>query len=406
MSKHILRRIEIKPNNKMKQYIDDCMWYSMYQYNLMLTEKERRFANHMSSYETSLFNVYSDLSKQKELWEYKYPNFLRNSARLRLAKAYDFYFQKKKRKPKLKETPQSFTIPKDKFIKGGMFKFTDKTMWFIFQCGSYCPVDKNKRFIKMTEMINPEWFKRLKEVTITKDVDRYFATFCIEIDDRIYPGKKDNIIGIDLGLKTFAVCSDGMDYDYNTEELNRLTKKADFYKSQMSRRYKKGRAKQSNNYEKAKKKYALINRKIRNIREDFLNKLSHKIAYNYDVVVIERLDIKELASKHRRMSHKFSRKMFNSCFGTFCSKVSAMCGTMNTICELIKPSILAATQTCSNCNNRLKHENKLTLKDRMYVCPKCGMKLDRDINAAYNLYNYGKSLLSKNITKKTKRTKK
>ena len=201
------------------------------------------------------------------------------------------------------------------------------------------------------------------------------------------------VVGVDLGLSTFAICSDGKEYNYDIEKLNKLIKKANFYKSQLTRRKSKTSCTQSNNYYKTKRKYEEVNKKIRNIRFDFIHKTAHELVFNYDIIVVEKMKTTILASKKRGMGKNFNRNMFNFCFSTFTSFLTNSAKNHGKLCKVVEPSKIAATQLCSNCNSKKIKSEKLTLKDRVYRCSNCGLTIDRDSNAAFNLYNYGITLL-------------
>ena len=133
--------------------------------------------------------------------------------------------------------------------------------------------------------------------------------------------------------------------------------------------------KYSNNYQKTKMKLARLHAKIRNIRQDFLHKLTTRLVKGFDVICIENLNVKGMMA-----NHKLARSIMDLGFYEF--KRQLLWHKTVIIADKWYPS----SKTCSCCGEKLK---ELDLSVREWECPHCHTTHDRDANAAINLRNYG-----------------
>ena len=184
-------------------------------------------------------------------------------------------------------------------------------------------------------------------------------------------------VGIDLGLKDFAVCSNGLIVENinKNKKVRNTEKKLKRHNRERSRRIKKSR-----NRIKTNKKTRLIHRRLHNIRENHINQAIAKVVKAKPrTIVVENLNIEGLLQ-----NGKLSRSISQQLWGRFLAKLEKKCEAEQI--KLIKADrTYASTQICSRCQNRLTGDEKLTLKDRVYKCKICGLELDRDFNASLNL---------------------
>ena len=185
-----------------------------------------------------------------------------------------------------------------------------------------------------------------------------------------------------LGIKTLATLSNGEVFE-NKRPYKKLKRKLKIAQRKVSRKFKRcdasqGAKKQSNNYQRAKRKVADIHYKISCIRKDALHKLTSYLAKNHSEIVIEDLNVKGMSKNHKLASaildggfHEFKRQI---------EYKTKWYGSKMTVVDRFYPS----SKTCSECQN-IKQD--LTLKDRVFKCPNCGMEKDRDLNASINLKN-------------------
>ena len=220
---------------------------------------------------------------------------------------------------------------------------------------------------------------------IVFDGKYYYITFAMEID--IKPKENtSNIIGIDLGIKSFAVCSNGTVYKNinKTHTVKKLNKKLRRLQRCISKKYLKNKMGnkfiKTMNIIKLEHKIKLMYRRIRNIRENYIHQItSCLVKAKPSRIVVEDLNIKGmLRNKH------LSKAIAEQCFYRFISVLEYKCSWNNI--ELLKADrFYPSSKQCSCCGNIKKD---LKLNDRIYKCNNCGLAIDRDFNASLNLANY------------------
>jgi putative transposase len=212
-------------------------------------------------------------------------------------------------------------------------------------------------------------------ITISRDrAGRYFVSFVIEAaDPEPLPATKKNI-GVDLGLKDFAVLSNSKRIAH-PKCLKVHEKRLARYQRQMARK-KRG----SCNREKARKKVARQHGKVSDARKDFLHKASTDLVQRFDVIAIEDLAVSKMIRDRR-----FARSISDSGWGEFRQMLeykAARYGRRIHVVDRFYPS----SKTCSSCGHLLA---SLALSTRHWTCPDCSTRHDRDINAAKNLIAAG-----------------
>jgi putative transposase len=291
-----------------------------------------------------------------------------------LAKALDYAFPKFKKKSSNTDSifyPQNFKIRRSRI-------FFAKIGWV--------------KFIWSTELMGTP-----KTVSIQQDGDQWHC--CITCNVRVKTVKKkpvaeSNIVGIDLGLKDFAVLSDGTVIK-NPKQLKKHLKKLRRESRRLSRKVRKPTGKTSksgkpineysNNGNKQVNKINRLHRKIRNIRTDFLHKTSHHIITTYDGVAIEDLDIKGMMKDNGKAMNR------NTCDASW-FEFGRMLGYKALWYSKYYVKIdryAKSTQRCNSCGSIQKME----LKDREYICPVCGERQPRDFNSSLNVRDDGIGIL-------------
>ena len=209
----------------------------------------------------------------------------------------------------------------------------------------------------------------IKSVTISRKGGKWFVSCLVESDIKILPSI-DKKVGVDLGIKTLATCSDGTTFE-NPKSLKSNLKKLKKKQRQLSRK-KKG----SQNYKKAKLKLSKLHNRISNIRKDSSHKATSKIINENQVIVIEGLKISNMLKNHC-LAQAISDMSANE-FRRQLEYKAKWYGREIIIADTFFPS----SKTCSCCG--WKNEN-LTLKDRIFKCEICKNEMDRDMNASMNL---------------------
>lgn len=189
----------------------------------------------------------------------------------------------------------------------------------------------------------------------------------------------DSAVGIDLGIKDFAITSDGEIFT-NQQHLRTQLRRLKRANKKLSRRFKKGAKEQSKNYYKQKIKVARLYEKTRFQRDNYTGEISAQLLKEYDTVFIEDLNIKGMVK-----NKKLSRAISDMGWGQFVSKLEAK--AEQTGKNVIKVNrYFPSSKTCSGCGHI---KNDLELKDRSWECKNCGAYHDRDINAAKNIKQKG-----------------
>lgn len=212
-------------------------------------------------------------------------------------------------------------------------------------------------------------------VTVSRDADgRWYVSFAVDVAAPAQLSATGAAVGVDLGIKDFAVTSDGAKIA-NPRHLEGKARNLARYQRRLARKQ-KGSA----NRAKAKAKVARAHRKVRAARTDFLHKASTRLVRANDVIVIEDLAVKNMV-RNRSLA-----KAISDCgWGTFRSMIeykAAKYGRHVIVIDRWYPS----SKTCSACGHLLA---ELSLKTRHWTCPSCGTRHDRDVNAAKNILAAG-----------------
>jgi putative transposase len=267
---------------------------------------------------------------------------------------------------------------KRKGVKVGVPKFKKKTNKQSAEFTKSAFSIKNSQvYLAKIGNVSPIWSRKLpsepSSVTVIKDcANRYFLSFVVDIKPvNLTPINLS--IGIDLGLKTFAVFSDGTQVkspDYSTAE-----RKISQLQRQLARQQK-----DSKRRNKTSLKIAKLQNKVADTRSDFLHKLSTKIVTENQVIVLEDLNVSGMV-KNRRLARAINRQGWYQ-FRVFCSAKSDKFSREFRVISRWEPT----SQVCSECGYKW---GKLDLSIRSVVCLNCSTQHDRDENAAKNIKKVG-----------------
>lgn len=221
-------------------------------------------------------------------------------------------------------------------------------------------------------------------ITITSKAGRYYASCLYETDNTVHPQCKGEGLGVDLGLKSFAVVSNGSAYK-NINKSMRVKKakkrlkreQRRFSRKIQSRKKVKPATATTTNLDKQRVKVQRAYHRLECIRKDFINKVvSDLVKAKPNYITIEDLNIQGMM-KNRHLSKAISESLFYY-FRTVLVRKCWESGIEIRLADRFFPS----SKQCSTCG-ALKKD--LRLKDRIYTCPSCGLEIDRDLNAAMNL---------------------
>ncbi len=261
-------------------------------------------------------------------------------------------------------------------IKPPKFKKKDNHQTARFRKGGFS-IQQGKVYLAKIGHLKTVWSRPLpsepSSVTVIKDrAGRYFLSFVVEIQPENTPAKNESV-GIDLGLKTFAVLStgekvDSPDYAKTERQIRRA-----------QRRLNK-RQKGSKRREAMRLRVARLKAKQADTRKDFLHKLSTKVVHENQVIALEDLNVSGML-KNRCLSRAISQAGWRD-FRTMCEAKSNRYGRAFVVINRWEPT----SQTCSDCAYQW---GKLDLSVREVVCVNCGTQHDRDGNAAKNIEHVG-----------------
>jgi putative transposase len=293
------------------------------------------------------------------------------SVSLNLSRAYQNFFEGRAKYPRFKSKHHRQSIQYPQKVKQ-----VDETLKFPGKLG----IVKAKIHRPLDGVI--------KTVTVSKcPSGKYYASVLMEYEGD-YPATSNQgkVVGIDLGIKDFAITYDGdkvSNYP-NPRHLSKYEKKL-AVKQRIAARKNKG----SNRRRKATKIVARVYEQVSNVRQDYLHKLSRKIVDNNQVVVVENLNVKGMVR-----NHKLAASISDTGWGAFVNflsyKLERSGGKLIEINRWFPSSKL-----CSDCHYQI---NELPLDIRTWTCPSCGTHHDRDGNAAMNIRAEGIRMLSSSGT--------
>lgn len=354
-------KYRLYPDDSQKELLDKHLGCVRFVYNLALETKTSAYSTHRKN--LSRFDLQSQLKDLKNdcTWLKDVNSQSLQSALLNLDSAYCNFFKGRGKFPnfKKKSDKQSFHCPQSIDIE---------------KCRLYIPKFNDGIKIVLHRKIKGE----IRSATISKTpTNKYFVSILCETGVVIPIKKPIDIktsVGIDVGIKTFAVLSDGTEFE-NPKYLKNSLQRLKVLQRRVSRK-----VKGSNNRKKAAKKLAVLHEKITNQRKDFLNKVTDAITKRFDTVCIEDLSPKNMVKNHN-LAQSISDASWGT-FGIFLKYKSEWRG--------VNVLEIARFYPSSKMHNKCGYINKdLKLNDRQWICAKCGKLVGRDKNAALNILDLG-----------------
>lgn len=243
-----------------------------------------------------------------------------------------------------------------------------------------------KKYVFIPKIGEVKWVKhrpikgKIKHLTVSQDGDQWYCSVNVELKIRTPQQHKDpeSIVGIDMGLKTYAVVSDGTQVA-NPKTLRKYERRLDRAQRRLGKR-----KPDSKNRAKQRLKVQKLYRKVRNVRRDFQHQTTARMIDKYDGFAMETLCIKGIMANHH-----FAKAVSDCGWYEFKRQLhykSEWAGKTFVEVDRFAPT----SKTCHRCG--WKNMN-LTLKDRVFVCQDCGLIMDRDENAAINIRQEGIRIL-------------
>ena len=374
-------KTEIHPTDAQKQAIDRTIGVCRYVYNFYIAQNKEIYEAEKQFVSGREFSVWLNNEFLPNHLAYGWIKEVSSKAVkqsiMDADAAFRRFFKHQAGFPKFKKKGKS--DPKMYFVK------TDKKA--VIHCERHRIKIPTIGWVRLKEKgyipTNPEKYV-IKSGTVSKRAGRYYVSVLVETDEEtIKPVLRKEGLGIDLGLKDFAVLSNEVTYRNinKSSSVKKLEKKLKREQKALSRKLEAKKRKTKggsySNIEKQKQKVQRLHQRLDNIRTDYLNKCVCEIVKTKpSYITIESLNVKGMMkNKH------LSKAVANQKFYEFRMKLSAKCNA-NGIELRVVDTWYPSSKTCHGCGNLKKD---LKLSDRVYRCKHCGVVIGRDLNAALNL---------------------
>ncbi|MFQ4199757.1 transposase [Clostridioides difficile] len=375
-------KIEINPTTEQKSKIHQTIGVSRFIYNFYIAhnkevyESKGKFISGMD-FSKWLNNEYIP-NNQDMKWIKDVSSKATKQAIMNGDKAFKDFFKKTKGFPKFKKK-------KNQDVKA-YFPKNNKTDWTIERHRVKIPT---LGWVRLKEFGYIPINSIVKSDTVSQKSDRYYVSILVGEDDIQVSKCTIEGIGIDLGIKDFAICSNGSKFKNinKTSTVKKVEKKLKREQRKLSRKYESLKVRNKNikegvatrqNIQKQIVKVQKIHQRLANIRTDYINKTVFQvIEQKPGYITIEDLNVTGMM-KNKHLSKAISSQKFFE----FRTKLTAKC-KQNNIELRVVDRWYPSSKTCSQCG---EVNNGLKLKDRVYKC-ECGLSIDRDLNASINLKN-------------------
>lgn len=297
--------------------------------------------------------------------------------------AYKNFFNGNSNFPKFKSRKKS---KPSFYVHSGKIEFTDTHVKLMELSDSTRKNRRKLNWVKLAETGRIPTDCKYSNPRVTFDGINFWISVSIEVEDtkEVSTG---NGIGIDLGIKDLAICSDGNTYKNinKTREVKRLEKKKRRLQRKLSKKYVAKKYEKTKNTLKLEKEVLKLNHRLANIRHNYIHQVTTEIVNRKPMFIsLEDLNVSGMM-KNRHLAKAIQEQSFYSFKATLSYKAK-----LKNIQIIEVPRFYPSSKICSCCGSI---KSDLKLSDRVFICPECGNKMDRDLNASMNLKNYGLSAL-------------
>lgn len=350
-----------------------------YIYNWALSLNNELYKECKKKYSSSELSKMLTQYKKENIWLYEVSNATLKEAIRDLDKAYNNFYKGRANIPRFKSKKKSKVCFYSRYEK---IKFYPNNTVNLEKIGKVkYKSSYNIDLMQLTKFSNPH---------VSYNGRCWILTVGVNLDNEIQQ-LTDEVIGIDLGIKELAICSNGMTFKNINKDLyvKKIEKRLKRLQKQVSKKYelnKEGRSyRKTNNIIKLEKQINKLYRRLHNIRLNYIHQTTSTIVKTKPcMIAMEDLCIKDM------MKNKSIAKEINKIGLYEFIRQMKYKSEWNNIRFEQTDRYYPSSKMCSNCFNVKKD---LKLSDRIYKCEKCGLIIDRDLNASINLMNYGKSLL-------------
>ena len=360
-------KTELHLNNKQITLMIQCSGCARFVYNWALSKRIEEYKNTKKS--SNAIAQHRELNKLKQsdlAWLYQYSKTIPQNELRNLDKAFQNFFRRVRQKkgkagfPKFKSRKtdnQSFRLDGAITVEANRIKLP-RIGWLSLKESNYIPADV-----------------KILSATVSKHANKWFISVQTEEEKQEVLNEYDEVLGIDLGIKNLAVCSDGQVFEnHNALKCNLIKLK------RLQRKFAK-QTKGGKNWGKTKQKIGILHFHVANIRNDYLHKITSELVKDKQVGTIV---IEDLAVSNMVKNRKLSRAISDLGLYEFRRQLEYKC-KWNGINLVIADRFFPSTKLCSCCGHK---NDELMLADREWVCPVCKTEHNRDLNAANNLKNY------------------
>ena len=374
-------KIEINPTEEQKVKIHQTIGVSRFIYNFYIAhnkevyKREGKFVSGMD-FSKWLNNEYIP-NNQDMKWIKEVSSKATKQAIMNGDKAFKDFFKKNKGFPKFKKR-------KNQDVKA-YFPKNNKTDWTLERHRVKIPT---LGWVRLKEFGYIPINSVVKSGTVSQKANRYYVSILVEEDELDVLKSTNEGIGIDLGLKEFAICSDGIKFKNinKTTSVKKIEKKLKREQRKLSMKYESLRIRNKKekgvvtrqNIQKQVVKVQKLHQRLTNIRTDYINKTISEIVKTKPSYIV----IEDLAVSNMMKNKHLSKAVASQKFFEFRTKLTTKCKENNIELRVVD-RFYPSSKTCSNCGEIKKD---LKLSDRVYKCT-CGLIIDRDLNASINLKN-------------------